>query len=120
MPNTVLIAEDNALFISIYKVIFEDLDCQVTFVDSAKAAQNFAERERPDLIILDLHLSDGSGEDVLRKLRGIEATRGTPIIIVSTSAGREEEQLRAAGATAILPKPIRIDSFTALVRQYLN
>ena len=75
----------------------------------AGVALDLARQHRPDLILLDLRLPDMPGEDVMHELSIDPATRNIPIIILSANATRQHiDQLRAAGATAYLTKPIRV------------
>lgn len=60
---------------------------------------------RPDLVLLDLHLPDIGGLDVLRRLRLLP---GPPVDVVATTAARELESVRqamAGGVVAYLVKP---------------
>jgi signal transduction histidine kinase/ActR/RegA family two-component response regulator len=63
---------------------------------------------RPDAILLDLHLPDLPGDEVLAHLRANTATRSTPVVILSADATRQREPLLAAGASAYLTKPIGV------------
>jgi signal transduction histidine kinase/ActR/RegA family two-component response regulator len=75
----------------------------------AGVALDLARQHRPDLILLDLRLPDMPGEDVMHELSIDPATRNIPIVILSANATRKHiDQLRAAGATAYLTKPIRV------------
>jgi len=67
-----------------------------------------AREHRPDVILLDLHLPDLPGEEVLTRLRADEATRRIPVVILSADATRQREPLLAAGASAYLTKPIGV------------
>jgi signal transduction histidine kinase/CheY-like chemotaxis protein len=67
-----------------------------------------AHRHQPDLILLDMHLPDIPGEEVLARLKLNEMTRDIPVVILSADATRERETLLAAGARAFLTKPIAI------------
>lgn len=62
---------------------------------------------RPDLVLLDMHLPDMGGLDVLRRLRSDEATRGLRIVVLSAaSLPSDVEAARAAGADDHWHKPI--------------
>ena len=70
---------------------------------------DLARSHRPDLILLDLHLPDMSGVDVLDELRRDPVTRDTPVVIVSADATATQiRRLHGKGATAYLTKPIDI------------
>jgi CheY-like chemotaxis protein len=47
-----------------------------------------AREHRPDLILLDLHLPDISGEDVLRELGSDPRTEDVPVLVISADATR--------------------------------
>ncbi len=71
---------------------------------------------RPDLVLLDLHLPDLPGEDVLARLRADERTRSIPVVVLSAEASpRVRERLMNRGATDFLAKPIDLDEFYRVV-----
>jgi len=80
-----------------------------------------ARTERPDLIVLDLHLPDMTGLDVLRSLRGDVATRALPVVILTADASQaQSEALLAEGAAAVLNKPLDVAEFKRLVQRCLH
>jgi len=77
---------------------------------------DMAREHLPDLILLDLHLPDGSGEDVLRSLKADDATMGIPVIVVSADATKRRiSTLRRAGAWDYVTKPLVISEFLATI-----
>jgi signal transduction histidine kinase/CheY-like chemotaxis protein len=82
---------------------------------------DLAREHRPDLILLDLHLPDVSGEDVLRRLGDDPRTRDIPVVVLSADATpREIERLRATGARAYLTKPFDVRELLALLDEHLG
>ena len=67
---------------------------------------DLAHEHRPDLILLDMHLPDIPGEDVLARLSANAQTRDIPVVVLSADAKRDRETVLAAGARAYLTKPI--------------
>ena len=64
---------------------------------------------RPDLILMDMHLPDMGGMEILLRLRADPATRDTPVIVISAEAGiAVREAVLEAGAMRYLPKPIQV------------
>lgn len=75
-----------------------------------------ARQHRPDLVLLDLHLPDMSGIDVLAALRADPATQAIPVAIVSADATPgQADRLRANGAFAFLAKPLDVSAFLAVL-----
>jgi CheY-like chemotaxis protein/anti-sigma regulatory factor (Ser/Thr protein kinase) len=71
-----------------------------------------ARRHRPDVILLDLHLPDLRGDEVLRQLKSDPLTRDIPVIVITADAmhGTGEDMI-AAGADAYLTKPLDLTAF---------
>ena len=62
-----------------------------------------------DVVLLDIHLPDLEGADVLATLRADPATREVPIMILSADASSAQiERMRALGATSYLTKPVDV------------
>lgn len=74
--------------------------------DGATALE-LARHYPPSLVLLDLHLPDMAGIDVLHALRADPATADVPIVVLSADAiPAQIERLRAAGVARYLPKPL--------------
>jgi signal transduction histidine kinase/CheY-like chemotaxis protein len=83
---------------------------------SGRAGLRAARQDRPDLILLDLHLEDLQGEQILNELRGSRATAGIPVVVLSAEANRGViRRLLANGATAYLTKPLDLSELGGLV-----
>ncbi len=78
-----------------------------TFVVSEDAviAQTMANREQPDLIILDLGLPGGDGLTVLKRLQSNTTTMLTPVIVLTARDSTQEGPALDAGAIAFFQKP---------------
>ena len=81
----------------------------------------FAIENRPDLILLDLHLPDIRGDVVLRELQADQRTRGIPTIMISADATPGEiRRLRDAGATDYLTKPLDVEKLLHILDEHLR
>ncbi|PYR56618.1 MAG: hypothetical protein DMF85_15965, partial [Acidobacteria bacterium] len=79
-----------------------------------------AKEAHPDLILLDLHLPDVSGEELLRRLWADPDTRATPVAVLSADATPSQAQrLLTAGAIAYLTKPLEMARVLRLVDERL-
>jgi len=82
---------------------------------------DLAREHRPDMILLDLHLPDLPGDEVLRRLLDEPRTRQIPVVILSADATPgQSERLLAAGARAYLTKPLDVRQFLALVDEHMS
>jgi signal transduction histidine kinase/CheY-like chemotaxis protein len=92
---------------------------------SGRAGLERAARDMPDIILLDLHLPDLHGEQVLSELKAEPATADIPVVVLSADASHGVvRRLLANGALAYLTKPIELaelgkllDTFTATQAQ---
>ena len=64
-------------------------------------------RQTPDLLLLDLHLPDQPGEQLLARLRKNTPTAGLPVIVMSADATQESiNRLLLTGADGYITKPL--------------
>lgn len=88
--------------------------------DDGETALRILKRERPDLILLDLHLPDMPGEELLRRIRGNPVMRSIPVAVLSADAGdAQAKRLLDAGASAYVTKPFNVTRVLALVDETL-
>jgi len=84
-------------------------------------ALELAREHQPDLVLLDLHLPDIGGDEVLHRFREDESTAASPAIVLSADAtGRQTAELLAAGAHSFLTKPIRVAELLETVDRALR
>ncbi len=110
---TVVCIEDNASNFDLVRRILED-NHDVRVYDSIQGSigLDLVRKHRPDVVLLDLHLPDISGEEVLSRLKSDEETADIPVIIMSADAtSGHQRRLVAAGALSYLTKPLDIHRF---------
>ena len=108
---TVLYIEDNPSNLSLVEYVLASHP-QVRLLAAACGAEGVetARRERPDMILLDLHLPDMSGWDVFTTLQADPRTRAIPVAAISADATRATiARLLDAGACAYLSKPLNVE-----------
>lgn len=75
-------------------------------------------REGPMLVLLDLNLPDMSGIDILARLKGDEALRRAPVIVLTTTDDKVEVQrCYDLGCNVYITKPVDYDAFAQAIRQ---
>lgn len=80
-----------------------------------------AREHLPDLIVLDLHLPDMSGDSVLQCLQHDATTRRIPVVVLSADDGRKRiKRLLQLGACDYLTKPLDIPHLFEVIEANLN
>lgn len=120
-PATILYIEDNLANLSLVETILDDRpEIQLIPALQGRLGLELARQHAPDLVLLDLHLPDIPGAEVLRQLRADQATRDTPVVVVSADATpRQISMLRQAGAEEYLTKPLDVERFREVVEGLL-
>jgi CheY-like chemotaxis protein len=119
--RTVLYVEDNLSNLRLVeRILARRPTARLITAMQGGLALELAREHRPDLILLDVHLPDIDGDEVLRRLREDPETRDIPVVAVSAEATpRKIERFLAAGARAYLTKPLDVKQFLEVVDEAL-
>jgi signal transduction histidine kinase/ActR/RegA family two-component response regulator len=120
--KTVLYVEDNLSNLTLIEHVLKHRP-SITLIPAmqGRLALEIARERMPDLILLDLHLPDISGEEVLRKLRFDSQTKAIPVVFLSAEvAPAKRQRLLDAGARAFLSKPLNVAAFLATLENELT
>ena len=114
----VLVVDDERAIQRALKATLEAAGYHVDVVGTCADALAQVALKPPDLVLLDLLLPDGTGDDVAREIR---TWSNVPILLVS-AVGDEREKVKAldAGADDYVTKPFGIDELLARVRAMLR
>ncbi|TMJ16693.1 MAG: response regulator [Bacillati bacterium ANGP1] len=118
----VLYIEDNLSNLTlIQRLLVHRPEVRVLPAADGRRGLELSRADRPDLILLDQHLPDIPGEEVLRRLKETPETRQIPVVMISADAtvGRVGRVL-AAGARAYLTKPLDVRKLLALLDEILT
>lgn len=116
----ILLVDDSSTALMMEQLLLQRTYDLVTAKDGAEALK-VALAERPDLILLDVVMPKMDGFEVCRVLRGIEAMRATPIIMVTTRGeGKNVEAGFASGASDYVTKPINQAELLAKIQRHLG
>jgi PAS domain S-box-containing protein len=124
-PDTtgvVLYIEDNRSNVRLMERVLERRPgVRLLHAPTGEDGMSMAQAQRPDLILLDLHLPDISGEEVLQHLWQDPELRKIPVAVLSADATPAQvRRLQASGALAYLTKPLDISRVIRLVDDALN
>ncbi len=116
----ILVVEDVALNMNLLVQLLEDEYEVLTATDGA-AGIELAERERPDLILMDLSLPVIDGWEATRRLKANDRLKQIPIIALTAHAMvGDEEKARAAGCDDYLTKPLDEDRLFERLNHFLG
>ncbi len=118
--RTVLIVEDSDDARYFMRLALEQLDYIVVEAENGAAALEVAERERPDIILMDLSLPIMDGLAATEKIRSSDQLKGIPIVAVTAHQETDfRAGAKAAGFDAYVTKPIDIDFLSDLIKGLL-
>jgi CheY-like chemotaxis protein len=118
----ILAVDDSRSVISFYRSVLSDMGFQVYTAGNGKEALEVIQMgEIVDLVITDMNMPVMDGVELTRKLRTNPFMMNVPIIMVTTESESTQQQLaRGAGVTDFAVKPLRIDTFSKKIREYLH
>jgi len=117
----ILYIEDNLSNVTLVERILElEPGLELLPAMQARLGLDLAREHRPELIVLDLHLPDMGGEEVLRRLRSEPETSEIPVVVLSADASKRQiERLLEIGASDYLTKPLEVQRFREVVEAHL-
>lgn len=120
--QSILHIEDNASNRALMEaIIARHQSLRLYTVNSIAQALAFLNQSIPTIILLDLHLPDGNGEALVKKLRANQQFSAIPIIILSADALPDTiQRLAALGVNDYFTKPLDIAAFNQRLRAHLN
>lgn len=94
---------------------------ETVFATDGMSAISVAQKERPDLVVLDLGLPAGDGFTVMERFKAIAPLSVVPIIVVSARDPQvNRDRALKAGAEAFLQKPVDNDELLSAIRKALG
>ncbi len=113
MP-TLLVVDDEPSILHFFRRAFREPEVTLLTASSAGVGVEAAARERPDVVILDVNLGDGSGLEAFRRIHSADPK--IPVIFITGhgTTGTAIEAMRM-GAYEYLLKPLELDQLTDLV-----
>jgi len=112
----ILAVEDDARNVALLRAILERAGYQLAIAGSLAAARAWLADQKPDLILLDIGLPDGSGLELADELKHRTPAPSTPIVALSARVlAADREAATAAGCDAFLAKPLRTADLLSVV-----
>ena len=121
MPPVIAALDDEADILELLRVGLEKAGFRFEGFQEADGLFRYLDRERPDLILLDLMLPDTDGLEVCRRIRRSERLAGLPIIML-TARGDESDKVVGLelGADDYVTKPFSVKELVARIHAVLR
>lgn len=121
MAQTILIIDDDIDTLKLVGIMLERKGFRILASTTGEKGLNLAEKEIPDLVLLDVMIPDISGYDIARSIRSNPTTETIPIIMF-TARSQVDDKVEGleAGADAYITKPARPRELFAQVNSILK
>lgn len=114
----VLLAEDDSTMVALLKTLLKMEGFEVVALHADDDVIAAVRNEKPDVVLMDVHLSHQSGLDILDDLRRAKDLNGVRVVMSSGASVKEECIHR--GADGFLMKPYMPDDLIKLLRQTIS
>jgi two-component system cell cycle response regulator len=119
--SLVLVVDDNPTNLDLMLYLLKAFGHAPLAAHDGQEGIDIAKRERPDLILMDIHMPGLDGYEAARMLRSDPALRDTPLVAVTALAMvGDREKILEAGFDGYIAKPIDPEAFVGLVDGFLQ
>jgi two-component system nitrogen regulation response regulator GlnG len=115
---TLLIVDDEPSILLAFRKAFREPDVTVLTAETAAQGLDLARQQHPDVIVLDVHLPDMTGLDMLRRLRELDA-RSPVVFITGRSTTDTAIEAMKLGAYEYLLKPLELSTLRQVIDRAL-
>jgi two-component system cell cycle response regulator DivK len=120
MSRRVLVVEDQEDNRRIVRDLLNHAGYELIEAHNGEDGVAMADRERPDLILMDIQLPGIDGYEATRRIKGNDALRHIPIIVVTSYAlSGDDAKAFAAGCDAYVSKPFSPRQLLAKIREFV-
>lgn len=118
IQGTILVVDDSVVIRKMVEIALENENYDIVSVATGKDALNYLDETDPDLIILDIMLSDMNGLDVLK---AIKASKQIPVVMLSAKdTPRETTKAKQLGADDFIPKPFKDEELVGKIKELIK
>lgn len=117
----ILIVEDDELNMKLFHDLVMIKHHEVILSANGVAVVSIVEKQKPDLILMDIQLNGLSGLDIIKQLRENNETKHVPIIAISAFAmKRDAKIISESGCDLYIPKPVSINDFFEAIERFVQ
>jgi two-component system cell cycle response regulator DivK len=122
MPRVLYIEDNRDNRMLVRRILMaSDYDFQIEEAENAKLGIEMAQRNPPDLILMDLSMPEMDGLTATRYLRGMGQLDAVPIVALTANVMEgDKERTLEAGCDGYIRKPIDVDKLPDEILHYIN
>ncbi len=119
MTHKVLIIEDEPSIHDLLEIYLGKKDCQVFWTELGEEGIAIAKKEKPDIVLIDAHLPDAEGLDILRRMRDFDKDAKLFLFSGLYDEAQNEAVLQSGGC-GFIDKALGVDSVVETVLSALK
>ena len=109
---------------SLAKVLCDELssnECEIILASDGSSGLKIIQKQKPDLVLLDVRMPKMNGFDVLVQLKSKRSTRGIPVIMLSNLDRAEDKKrgLELGAVQYIVKSDIELEQLSIIIKKYL-
>ena len=122
MSKKIIVAEDSSVIQNLTKKILSQMNYEIISVKNGQQVIDLLEKEKFDLILLDIHMPVMDGMECATRVRNLDSDNKTiPIIAITGNANNYGmKDFESVGINDFLPKPLNYDNLVEMVGKYVN
>lgn len=121
MAVDILIAEDEPSILEALTFVLRRVGWTVETVTDGEAVMSAVRREQPRVLVLDVMMPKRSGFEVLKQIRGNEATAALPVLVLTAKGQQQDRRIAEEfGANSFVTKPYSNADVVNAVRALLD
>jgi len=120
MAKRILVVDNEPDLLKIVVFRLKKSGYEILTARDGQEALDLLEKNRPDLILLDLILPRVSGYDVCRRIKADDMLRHIPIIGFTASTYKIQEKFKDMGVEGYLIKPFELEELLEKIRKFIG
>ena len=118
----ILLVDDDSDILTSMQAAFEPTGAVIETASNGNKAVELAEKNLPDLVVLDMMLPGRSGFLVLEKIKSKKPKNAKPFVIMITGnqGGRHKMYAESLGVSEYFNKPVKLDKLIATAEKLLT
>lgn len=115
----IVVVDDDLGILEVLKIVLEQYYKVKTFSNPGNLIKTL-QKERPDLVLLDIWISGYDGTDLTRKIKSDNSVKNIPVVLLSAKNENNTKVIAETGAEDFIEKPFDIDDLLNRVNRFVS